>query len=182
MKPFFIDENYFEYEYDDLLKKIDIFDFSKFNDLINGLDRLCSNIVSTINSIHDTCEYFCNSFVSLKYAIKVIETVNEEERNYYWIFYFHNITLHFLHTLNDLLYTLTQEYTSLYDVKKDIGFKKNLVKALKASNSETHRQLATILNKDVPIRTMKYRDEYTHNIMPYRPNSNPTVENGITSF
>ncbi|EGQ1648835.1 MULTISPECIES: hypothetical protein [Staphylococcus] len=53
---------------------------------------------------------------------------------------------------------------------------------MKASNSETHRQLATILNKDVPIRTMKYRDEYTHNIMPYRPNSNPTVENGITSF
>ena len=31
--------------------KIDIFDFSKFNDLINGLDRLGSNIVSTINSI-----------------------------------------------------------------------------------------------------------------------------------
>lgn len=53
---------------------------------------------------------------------------------------------------------------------------------MKASNSETHRQLATILNKDVPIRTMKYRDEYTHNIMPYRANSNPTVENGITSF
>ena len=56
----FIDENYFEYEYDQLLKELDIFDFSKFNDLINGLDRLGSNIVSTINSIHDTCEYFCN--------------------------------------------------------------------------------------------------------------------------
>ena len=41
-----------------LLKELDIFDFSKFNDLINGLE----NIVSTINSIHDTCEYFCNSF------------------------------------------------------------------------------------------------------------------------
>ena len=84
----FIDENYFEYEYDQLLKEIDIFDFSKFNDLINGLDRLGSNIVSTINSIHDTCEYFCNSFVSLKYSISLIETVNEEKRNYYWVFIF----------------------------------------------------------------------------------------------
>ena len=34
MKPFFIDENYFEYEYDQLLKEIDIFDFSKFNHLM----------------------------------------------------------------------------------------------------------------------------------------------------
>ena len=182
MKPFFIDENYFEYEYDQLLKEIDIFDFSKFNDLINGLDRLGSNIVSTINSIHDTCEYFCNSFVSLKYSISLIETVNEEERNYYWVFYFHNITLHFLHTLNDLLYSLAQEYTSHYEVKKDIGFKRNLVENLIASNNDTHRQIGNILNKDVPIRTMRYRDEYTHNIMPYRPNSNPTVENGITMF
>ena len=166
MKPFFIDENYFEYEYDQLLKEIDIFDFSKFNDLINGLDRLGSNIVSTINSIHDTCEYFCNSFVSLKYSISLIETVNEEERNYYWVFYFHNITLHFLHTLNDLLYSLAQEYTSHYEVKKDIGFKRNLVENLIASNNDTHRQIGNILNKDVPIRTMRYRDEYTHNIMP----------------
>ena len=46
-----------------------------------------------------------------------------------------------------------------------------------ASNNDTHRQIGNILNKDVPIRTMRYRDEYTHNIMPYRPNSNPTVEN-----
>lgn len=51
-----------------------------------------------------------------------------------------------------------------------------------ASNNDTHRQIGNILNKDVPIRTMRYRDEYTHNIMPYRPNSNPTVENGITMF
>ncbi|MFW3610844.1 hypothetical protein ACN9U3_00530 [Staphylococcus caprae] len=148
----------------------------------DSTNKYGSNIVSTINSIHDTCEYFCNSFVSLKYSISSIETINEEERNYYWVFYFHNITLHFLHTLNDLLYSLAQEYTSHYEVKKDIGFKRNLVETLMTSNNDTHRQIGTILNKDVPIRTMRYRDEYTHNIMPYRPNSNPIVEDGITSF
>ena len=81
------------------------------------MDRLGSNIVSTINSIHDTCEYFCNSFVSLKYSISLIETVNEEKETIIG-FYFHNITLHFLHTLNDLLYSLAQEYTSHYEVKR----------------------------------------------------------------
>ena len=50
-----------------------------------------------------------------------------------------------------------------------------------ASNNDTHRQIGNILNKDVPIRTMRYRDEYTHNIMPYRPNSN-NCRNGITMF
>ncbi|TBW79542.1 hypothetical protein EQ805_14340, partial [Staphylococcus epidermidis] len=55
-----------------------------------------------------------------------------------------NITLHFLHILNDLLYPLAQEYTSHYEVKKDIGFKRNLVEILIASNNDTHRQIGTI--------------------------------------
>ena len=87
MKPFLLMKIILNMNTISYLKEIDIFDFSKFNDLINGLDRLSSNIVSTINSIHDTCEYFCNSFVSLKYSISLIETVNEEERNYYWVLF-----------------------------------------------------------------------------------------------
>ncbi|OAO24892.1 Cthe_2314 family HEPN domain-containing protein [Mammaliicoccus lentus] len=182
MKPFYINDNYFEYEYDKLLQEINIFDFAKFNDLIVGSDRLGSNLVAVINSIHDICEYFCNSFVSLKYSIELVESIEEEERNYYWVFYFHNITLHLLHTLDDLLYTLVQEYTALYEVKKDIGFRKSLIETLQSSNNKTYQKLGSILNKDVPVRTMKYRDEYTHNIMPYRLNSHPTVQNDITSF
>jgi len=32
------------------------------------------------------------------------------------------------------------------------------------------------------MRIIKYRDEYAHNITPYRSNSHPTVQNGVTSF
>ncbi|PTG17426.1 hypothetical protein BU642_11385, partial [Staphylococcus chromogenes] len=68
MKPFVIDENYFDIEYNKLHTEINIFDFSKVNILVSRFDQIGSNVPSAINSIHDTCEYFCNSFVCLKYA------------------------------------------------------------------------------------------------------------------
>lgn len=90
-----------------------------------------------------------------------------------WVFYYHNIALHFLHTLHDLMYILVRELTHSYEVKLELGFKRELVGKLKASDNETYNKLGNILNKNSPIRTVKYRDEYTHNITPYRLNSHP---------
>lgn len=183
MKPFVIDENCFDIEYNKLLTEINIFDFSKVNTLVSGFEQIGSNVPSAINSIHDTCEYFCNSFVCLKYAHKNLPYTNNLEKNYYWVFYYHNITLHFLHTIHDLMYILIRELTHSYEVKLELGFKRELVSKLKASDNETFKKLGNILNKNSPIRTVKYRDEYTHNITPYRLNSHPEKdEHGIAFF
>ena len=55
MKPFVIDENCFDIEYNKLLTEINIFDFSKVNTLVSGFEQIGSNVPSAINSIHDTC-------------------------------------------------------------------------------------------------------------------------------
>ncbi|MEJ7542156.1 Cthe_2314 family HEPN domain-containing protein [Staphylococcus intermedius] len=181
MKPFFIDENYFEIEYNKLLTEMDIFDFSAANTLVSGFDQIGSNVPSAINSLHDTCEYFCNSFVCLKYAYKNLPYTKSQKKNYYWVFYYHNIALHFLHTIHDLLFILVRELTQSYEVKLELGFRKKLVKKLRSSDDENFKKLGNALNKNSPIRTLKYRDEYTHNITPYRLNSHPEKnEHGIT--
>lgn len=183
MKPFIIDENHFEFEYNKLLNEINIFDFSKAKTLVTGFDQIGSNVPSIIYSIYDACEYFSNSFVCLKYAHQNILYTNSHNKNYYWVFYYHNITLHFLHTIHDLMYSLIRELTHSYEVRLEIGFKKNLISNLKSSNNEIHIKLGNILNKNSPIRTLKYRDEYTHNITPYRVNSHPQKDkNGISLF
>ncbi|HDE9610271.1 MULTISPECIES: hypothetical protein [Staphylococcus] len=122
MKPFIINEEFFEVEYTKLLDEINVFDFSKVNTLIIGFDHIGSNVPSAINSIHDTCEYFCNSFVCLKYACEQLPLIDEKLKNFYWVFYYHNITLHFFHTLHDLMFTLIRELTHFYEIKLDIGF------------------------------------------------------------
>ncbi|WP_245336939.1 Cthe_2314 family HEPN domain-containing protein, partial [Staphylococcus sp. GDY8P68P] len=99
-----------------------------------------------------------------------------------WVFYYHNIALHFLHTLHDLMYTLVRELTHSYEVKLELGFKRELVAKLKSSDNETFNKLGNILNKNSPIRTVKYRDEYTHNITPYRLNSHPEKDEHGNAF
>lgn len=120
--------------------------------------------------------YFADSgLISMK-------TINKIKNIMTWVFYYHNIALHFLHTLHDLMYTLVRELTHSYEVKLELGFKRELVAKLKSSDNETFNKLGNILNKNSPIRTVKYRDEYTHNITPYRLNSHPEKDDYGNAF
>ncbi len=71
------------------------------------------------------------------------------------------------------VYISKRKLTHSYEVKLELGFKRELVAKLKSSDNETFNKLGNILNKNSPIRTVKYRDEYTHNITPYRLNTHP---------
>ena len=143
-----------------------------------------SNINAVVNSLHDTIEYFIVSKIYMEYAYRTAEQVeisqDEAGFDYYWLFYYQNITLNHLHTLHDLLYNLVYEEFGLYEIKRDFGFRKNIVNTLRQNEDERARGFGSILNKDSPVRTTKYRDEYTHNIKPYRLKYDITKDGNAT--
>ncbi|QQB05697.1 Cthe_2314 family HEPN domain-containing protein [Macrococcoides caseolyticum] len=151
-------------------------DFSSFNPSAYKHDFLKifkhDNVINIINSMIDNAEFMCSSYILMNNA--------KENDNEYWYFYYQHNLLNFLLSFDDLLYILVQEVTEMYQVKKDYGFRRELVKKLKESDDVLNRKFAKGLNKYSLERTRKYRDNNIHNVKSYRRyNQVKIMENSI---
>lgn len=149
-------------------------DFSSFDPIEYKDDFLkfykYDNVVNIINSMIDNVEFLCSSYILMNNA--------KECDNQYWYFYYQHNVLNFLLSYDDLLYTLVQEVTEMYQVEKDYGFRGNLIKELKESENDLKIKFAKGLNKFSLERTRKYRDNNTHNVKSYRRYNTVKISDG----